>query len=82
MRQITSLIYYPCFCILHQLKFPNALQGQPHIKHIAVVHMGGHKGISDSEQHLLIQEQAQLAQYIRCTKPLLSPGCHLLFGSV
>lgn len=30
----------PCCCILHQLKLPDPLQGQPHIEHITVVQSG------------------------------------------
>lgn len=41
---IPNTLYYLCRRILHRLKFPNALQDQPHVEHITVVQTRGHKG--------------------------------------
>lgn len=50
MRKLWGPHFSVHVCILEQLKSPSGLQGQPHVRCIAIIQMGGDQGKSDYEQ--------------------------------
>lgn len=63
--------YWP-ISAMAQLKLPSTLQGQCHVKGIAVVQSEGPVGMSDREQRLLVQEYMQQVHSLKLCKDIPS----------